>query len=186
MRVLRSATPPPSEVDDLTLTRAQRGDAAAFRAIVTCHQQTVFAYLWRMIGARGGRGLVEDLTQDTFVRVYRGLAGFSIAGPARLRTWILTIATRVALNELRKTRVRTEPISRARNLPARSDEVLALIVRDALDHMTADHRAVLVLREYHQLDYQEIALVLEIDEGTVKSRLSRARAALRAALSEDE
>jgi RNA polymerase sigma-70 factor (ECF subfamily) len=185
MRVLRNPASEPTEVDDLTLARAQRGDAAAFRAIVACHQQTVFAFLWRMIGSRGDRGLVEDLTQDTFVRVYRGLASFSIAGPARLRTWILTIATRVALNDLRRRRVKTEPIARARDIVDRGDAALALIVRDALDHMTADHRAVLVLREYHQLDYQEIALVLEIDEGTVKSRLSRARAALRDAL-EDE
>jgi RNA polymerase sigma-70 factor, ECF subfamily len=125
--------------------------------------------------------------QDTFVRVHRGLPRFAPAGPATLRTWILTIATRIALNELRRVRPRTEPIGkRARAIPGpRADAAVAVIVRDALDRMTPDHRAVLVLREYHELDYAEIAAVLAIDVGTVRSRLSRARDALRSALSEE-
>src|SRR5262245_22493003 len=176
-----------SDVDDVTLGRAQRGDDDAFREVVACHQQAVFAYLWRMIGPRGDRALVEDLVQDTFVRVHRGLPRFAARGPATLRTWILTIATRVALNELRRARPRTEPLDRRARAVAqpRGDAALGLIVRDALDRMTPDHRAVLVLREYHDLDYAEIACALAIDIGTVRSRLSRAREALRAALSEE-
>jgi RNA polymerase sigma-70 factor (ECF subfamily) len=174
-----------SDVDDATLERAQRGDPVAFRVLVVCHQPAVFAYLWRMLG--GDRAAVEDLVQETFVRVHRGLPRFARGGPATLRTWILTIATRVALNELRRRRPRTEPIdARARAVEEpRTDATLALIVRDALDQMTPDHRAVLVLREYHDLDYAEIASVLGIDVGTVRSRLSRARAALRAELGEE-
>jgi RNA polymerase sigma-70 factor, ECF subfamily len=182
---LRTVKPSTRDVDDVTLARAQRGDPAAFREVVGCYQQVVFAYLWRMLG-RGDRGLVEDLTQETLVRVHRGLPRFSPAGPARLVTWILTIATRVALNELRRQVPRTEPIGkRAREVADRGDAALGLIVRDVLDRMTPDHRAVLVLREYHQLEYHEIAGVLAIDVGTVRSRLSRARAALRAALLEE-
>lgn len=174
------------DVDDATLDRARRGDVDAFRAIVTCFQQAVFAYLWRMLGARGDRGLVEDLVQDTFVRVHRGLRRFDPAGRGTLKTWIFTIATRTALNELRRTRPPTHGLAAAAHVAdGGRDARLAVIVADALARMTPDHRAVLVLREYHELDYAEIAAVLGIDLGTVRSRLSRAREALRQALAEE-
>jgi RNA polymerase sigma-70 factor (ECF subfamily) len=187
MRPLRATVSDRSVLDDLTLARAQRGDEAAFRELVVCHQQAVFSYLWRMVGASGTRTLIEDLTQDTFVRVHHGLPRFVVAGPARLSTWILTIATRVALNALRRPRLRIEALGRrARAVAAEApDPAIGMIVREALDRMTPDHRAILLLREYHQLDYAEIADALEIDLGTVRSRLSRARSALRAALSEE-
>src|SRR5262245_51610556 len=181
MRVLARAVAAPDELDDLTLARAQRGEPGAFGDLVRCYQQRVFACLWRILGAE--RGVVEDLVQDTFVNVHRGLRRFTPAGPARLGTWILTIATRVALSHLRRAPAPRGPIAVDTAAP---DTALAHAVRDALERMTPDHRAVLVLREYHGLEYQEIADALDIDIGTVRSRLSRARAALRALLSEDE
>ncbi len=185
MRLLVSARTTMDELDDLTLARAQRGDAAAFRELVSRHAQPVFACLWRMLGGRGERALVEDLAQETFEKVHRALPRFHPGGPARLGTWILTIATRTALNELRRPAPARAPLDDTLPGVPAADHALALTVRQALERMTADHRAVLVLREYHQLDYQEIAAALEIDVGTVRSRLSRARAALRAALEEE-
>src|SRR5260221_14313014 len=69
------------ELDELTLARAQRGDEAAARALVERYQRRVFALLSRMLG--GQRALVEDLAQETFLRVFRALPGFTAAGPAR-------------------------------------------------------------------------------------------------------
>jgi RNA polymerase sigma-70 factor, ECF subfamily len=181
MRLLARAVASSDELDDVTLARAQRGEPAAFRELVVCYQQRVFACLWRILGARAERGIVEDLTQDTFVKVHRGLARFRTDGPARLGTWVLTIATRVALNHLRRA-----PAPRVDEPePGGPDVALALAVRAALEQLTPDHRAVLVLREYHGLDYEEIAAALAIEIGTVRSRLARARAALRALLSEE-
>jgi RNA polymerase sigma-70 factor, ECF subfamily len=180
----------PAELDEVTLRRAQRGDAAGFRALVERYHAPVRAVLWRMLDPGGGGSRVEDLVQETFLRVHRGLAGFDPAGPARLSSWILTIATRAALNELRRARPPLVPIEgEVLAAPDRADAELRRrrlgeALRRALGELGADARAVVVLREYHEMDYAEIGEVLGVDVGTVKSRLSRARAALRKSLQE--
>jgi RNA polymerase sigma-70 factor, ECF subfamily len=182
--------PPRGELDDVTLARAQRGDAAAWRALVVFHQDAVFALLGRLLGS-GRRAQVEDLAQETFLAVFRQLAGFSLLGPARLSTWILTIASRRAIDELRRRPA--SPISpddiADRPGSGRADDTLtrrrlARAIDRALAELAPEYRAAFVLRELHGLEYAEIARALEIDLGTVKSRLARARAALRTALAE--
>src|SRR5512146_2445596 len=95
----RSAAP--GELDELTLRRAQRGDQRAWRDLVERYQQPVHAVIWRLLAGRA-QHRAPDLAQETFVRVLRALQRFDPAGPAKLSTWILTIATRLALNELRR------------------------------------------------------------------------------------
>jgi RNA polymerase sigma-70 factor, ECF subfamily len=170
-------------LDELTLRRAQRGDEPAWRALIERHQAAVHAVIWRLLAGRR-QHRAEDLVQETFVRVLRALPGFDPAGPARLTTWILTIATRLALNELRRpddAALVDEPAA------ARGDRAdagaerrrLAEAIQAAVAALPATQRAVFVLREYHDLDYGEIATALDIEVGTVKSRLARARGALR-------
>ena len=89
------------ELDDLTLHRAQRGDHAAFRQLVERYERPVWELVWRLVAPSGFAARAEDLTQETFLRVYRALHAFDPAGAARLSTWIFTIASRLALNELR-------------------------------------------------------------------------------------
>jgi RNA polymerase sigma-70 factor, ECF subfamily len=96
-----AALPRAEPLDELTVRRAQRGDERAWRALVARYQQPVHALVWRMLAGRA-RHRVEDLVQETFVRVLRALPTFDPAGPASLTTWLLTIATRLALNELRR------------------------------------------------------------------------------------
>ncbi len=177
------------ELDDLTLARAQRGDRAAFRALVERYQRPVFALLARMLSPSGRDALVEDVAQETFVRVYRGLPEFGQDGRRRLCAWILTIATRLALDELRRRPLGTEAIDGRSSLAAgeRADAGLERrVLRSAIERAVAalppEYRAAFLLREVHELDYEQIAQALAIDLGTVKSRLHRARAALRAAL----
>lgn len=176
------------ELDQITLSRAKRGEAAAQRALVVRYQRPVHGLLYRMLG--GQRALVDDLSQETFLRVFGSLQGFSFDGSARLSTWILTIATRLALNELRRARIpllAAEPVGEG-DRPDRAAERKAVgrAVQRAVDALSPEHRSVVVLREYHDFDYDEIARALEIDLGTVKSRLSRARRELKEALSEIE
>ena len=178
--------PPTRELDDVTLARAQRGEAAACKALVAQYQRPVFALLSRMLSPSGRIALVEDLAQETFLRAFRALPAFDRAGRARLSTWILTIATRLCIDELRK-QTATEPIEKAREIaaPQRSDARLeARAIARAVAQLAPEYRAAFLLRELHDLEYDEIARALGIDLGTVKSRLSRARAALREALAE--
>lgn len=182
------ADPEAGELDDVTLARAQRGEAAACRALVERYERPVFALLGRMVGAAGP---VEDLAQETFLQVFRALPTFSIQGPARLSTWILTIASRRAIDELRRRELRPQPAALELELPApeRTDDGtrrarIAACIQRAVAELSPPFRAAFLLREYHGLDYAEIAGALDIDLGTVKSRLARARAALRQSLEE--
>src|SRR5438309_11277636 len=96
----------PDAFDELTLRRAQRGDERAWRDLIARFGGPVHALIWRLLAGRA-RHRVEDLTQETFVRVLKALPKFDPAGPATLSTWILTIATRLTLNELRKPEATT-------------------------------------------------------------------------------
>jgi len=181
----------PAELDELTIARAQRGDARARRDLVERYQRPVFALLSRMLHARDLPPGVEDLAQETFLKVFRALPGFNRDGPAKLSTWILTIASNLAIDTIRKRRVLTQPLDGAHDPvgPGRSDgdverRRLAEVLRRAIDELSPEHRAAFLLREYHEFEYAEIASALAIDLGTVKSRLSRARAALRRSLEE--
>ncbi|MBA2538218.1 MAG: sigma-70 family RNA polymerase sigma factor [Deltaproteobacteria bacterium] len=171
------------QLDQLTLKRAQRGDERAWRDLIERYQQPVHSLVWRLFAGRA-RHRVEDLVQETFVRVLEALPEFDPAGTATLSTWILTIATRLALNELRKVEprldVQVESVERADVTAERKQ--LARAIGEAVAELPDAQRAAFVLREYHGLEYAEIASVLELDLNTVKSRLNRARAALRARL----
>ena len=176
-------------IDDVTLARAARGDAGAFRTLVLAYQQPVFALLGRILARRGSQALVEDLAQETFVRVFKNLAGFGSDGRLNLTAWILTIAARLAIDELRRQPRTHEPFDAVEHADeaARADgeaerRRIGRAIERAVDDLQPEYRAAFLLREVHGLEYDAIAEALDIDIGTVKSRLWRARNALRAAL----
>lgn len=180
------------ELDDVTMRRAARGDTAAFRTLVELYRERVWQLAWRMLDPVGLGHRAEDVSQETFVRVYRGLAGFDPAGPARLSTWILTIATRRTLSELGRTRPGLPgddavlAALEARTPRPDEDRPLGDRLARAIGLLPDGARAVLLLRDLYDLDYAEIATALDLDLGTVKSRLARARAAVRARLGGDD
>lgn len=177
----------PGELDALAIRRAGAGDPAASRRLVECYQHRVFALLSRMLW-RHGRATVEDIAQDTFLRVFQNLATFEADGPAKLSTWILTIAARRAIDELRRLRpVPTDDIrgtSTDRTDAQIQRKQLVAAIETALADLSPELRAAFLLREYHGLEYTEIARSLGIELGTVKSRLARARTLLRERLAE--
>lgn len=173
------------------IRKAASGDHAAARVFFDHHHRQVHAFLWRMLSPRASTAVVEELTQDTFLRAFAALPKFDVAGPARVSSWLLTIATRVALNELRRLQRKPDatinveligiPGGEAPDEPSRRRALGALVER-AIAALAPDQRAVIVLREYHDRSLEEIATSLDVPVGTVQSRLSRARTELRAAL----
>lgn len=176
------------ELDRHTLARACRGDDAACRAFVVRYERLIFAILGRMMGATDPAA-VEDLAQETFLRAFRALHRFDADGEARLSTWLCTIATRLAIDALRKRRPR---VGLPRGLGERAGDLradatveraeLAQRIRAALETLPPDQRAVVLLRACDGLSYAEIAERLSCSPGTVASRLGRARATLRGLL----
>jgi len=178
---LRSTPASRAELDDLTLRKAQQGERAALDQLVARYHPMVHALVWRMACARG-EGHVADLVQDALIRVLQNISRFDPAGPARLSTWILTITTRAVLNDRRRDSTRDsklEPTTCVDPATAAAEREIGTAIAKAVLELPEPQRIAFVLREYHDLDYGEIAKVLEIDVGTVKSRLSRARAAVR-------
>lgn len=192
-RAMQDDVPTPLASDALAerleIARAQTGDRVACHALIRRHQRAVGSLLRRILAGSGLDVLTEDLAQETFLRAFAALPRFDPDGPARLSTWLLTIATRLALQAIERRRlpaVRFDDDAGDARIEADDlapDRVrLGAAIADAIGRLPPPHRAAFVLREYHGLDYTEIARSLDIDVGTVKSRLWRARAALQRAL----
>jgi RNA polymerase sigma-70 factor, ECF subfamily len=180
-----------SDPDAAWIERAKGGDRTACRMLIRRHQKRTGAVLRRMLVPQGLDHLTEDLAQETFTRAFRALGDFDVGGAARFSTWLLRIATRLAINELRRARVEVVATPALETVPgtnradaAHDRQRLAEAIVRAVGMLPPDHRAVFVLREYEGLDYAEIASIVGVELGTVKSRLSRARTTLRQALSE--
>jgi len=168
-------------MDDRDLiASAQRGDRQSFGELVCRHQKGVVGVIYRMCGdAR----LAEDAAQEAFVRVWQNLNSYK--PQYAFRSWLYRIAVNAALDTLRRERPAAEieslPLTDKSPSPEQAAETgqRAARVRQAVARLSEPLRVALVLREYEELSYQEIAAVLDIPLGTVMSRLNTARAQLR-------
>ncbi len=171
--------------------RAQKGDKAAFEQLVTLYQDRIYGLSYHLTGNHAD---AQDLAQEAFVKAYYALKGFR--NEADFGTWLHRISVNVWINVKRKQRPVVsldEPVNthdggevqRELAAAAETPEEAAErretrdMVRGALMELSAEHRAVLVLREIQGYSYDEIAEILDCSLGTVKSRISRARRALR-------
>ena len=176
------------------IQRCAAGDDSAFAELVAEHQRMVVQLAMNLLGDRDE---ALDLSQDVFIRVFRTIGQFR--GQSALRTWIYRIAVNQARNRHRfwRRRRRSDQVSLDAHVEAHGDfqcgaetgpdrilaqKELAARLKDALDALPFDQRAVIVLREIDGLSYEEIATSLNVAVGTVKSRLARARESLRLAL----
>ncbi len=182
----------PPGLDAAVLTRCRAQDPVAFRAFVVRYQNMVFALLSRMLGHSAE---VEDLAQETFMRAYRAFPTFELDGAAKASTWLLTIATRLALDSRRKKKlplldldetdvalVAVAPGTPEQSLQHRQ---LGLALSRVAAALPDDQRAALLLCEVHGLSITEIASALLVPENTAKTRLFRAREKMREALAEE-
>ena len=179
----------PQAVDDLDLiAQAQAGDRNAYGELVTRHYDGVIRVVYRMCG---DAQIAEDAAQEAFMRAWVSLPGFEPRAP--FRSWLYRIAVNAALDTLRhKPAENLEDSEESLMLADRSpspeaaylEKEQAHLVQGAVMALPEASRAVLVLREYGGLAYDEIASALEIPVGTVMSRLNYARTRLRETLTE--
>ena len=170
--------PQSRQPDDNSLPRtlvesAVAGDRAALRELYERTRDRVYRLMVRMAGRQDG----EDLTQQTYVRAFEKLDQFK--GSAKFETWLYRIAANEALQHLRRERVRktvpleTAPTAKAENTLLQKE--LAESLHVALEQLDPELRTILSLKEDSGLSYQQIAAAMDIPEGTVGSRLNRAR-----------
>lgn len=192
--------PAPVRFDDEALVRRfHDGDGAALGPLIEKYQDRVFRTCLRLCGNPDD---AADLTQDVFVRVFETLKGF--AGRSGFYTWLFRIAVNMSISHRRKAHTRRTTSldapragpdgspgdSAAQSLAAASappdrasaDRERCNAVSAALADLDDEHRTILVLRDVEDFDYGEVAEILEVPVGTVKSRLHRARMALKAKL----
>jgi RNA polymerase sigma-70 factor (ECF subfamily) len=171
--------------DDRPLVAAARdGDRAALELLLRRHHDAVHAVCRRICGNDAD---ALDATQEALIAIVRGLPRFD--GRSAFGTWVYRIATNACLDELRRRRRRPEPgLPDLERAPRQPEPGLDSTVTDrlaadrALAQLPPDFRAAVVLRDLCELDYAEIAEVLGIPPGTVRSRIARGRAVLARAL----
>ncbi len=181
-----------TEITETLVRAAQHGDEAAARAIVQELHRPILATIFRFLGA-GWRREVEDIAQEIFLKVFRALGAFDPAR-AKFTTWVYTFVRNHCYDVLKRRRLPTTSLQAvAADEPARDvvdrrelppsktleNQELGRRIGEALSTLGEDQRMVFILREYENLDYAEIAAITGVNEGTVKSRLFRAKEALR-------
>lgn len=173
--------------DELLIRRAQRGDADAFEQLLLEHQKNVYNLCYRMAGNPDD---AMDLSQETFLRAWRCLDQYQFASAFSM--WLYRLCSNICIDFLRRRRrqqtvpltfedadgeEQTYAVPDAQPLP--EEQVELKLTREtlaaAMAQLLPEHRAVLQLRVVNEMSYEQIADVLDIQIGTVKSRLSRAR-----------
>lgn len=170
------------------------GDSGAWAELVRSHHKRVYGLCYRFTGNGAD---AEDLTQDVFLKIYANLASFD-SERGSLQVWIATMTRNLLVDNFRRTRnqratssldegwdgeddLRSVDRLTARGVSpheAAAQKELAKMVQEALARVPMEMREAVILRDLQDMDYKEIAQVLEIPEGTVKSRISRGRAEL--------
>jgi len=181
--------------ESVFVLRLKANEDAAYDELVRTYHSSIFHVAYRMLGDSGD---AADVVQEIFVKVFRNIGSFR--GDASLKTWIFRIAFSEILNRLRwwKRRYRSATVSLDETpsggtplqvadshpspLQALESKERDQAIQDALAKLSSDHRSILILRDIEGFSYNEIADVLGVSAGTVKSRLARARADMKKSL----
>jgi RNA polymerase sigma-70 factor, ECF subfamily len=176
-----TALGPAVDIGERVIDRARRGDQEAFAAVIRHYDPGLRALAFRLLG---DRDLMDDVLQEAYVKAFKGLPRFR--GEAKLGTWLYRIAYNACLDELRRAR-RSDDLPLTAELPGTSPDPGEVAagredLARALSALPHDERAAVLLVDAQGFDYRQAARVLGVPEGTVASRLNRARASLRTAL----
>ena len=178
-------------MDELLLRRAQGGDPEAFGQLMEPLEQLVWRVCWHYTG---NREAAEDCGQEAMVRIWRSLESYR--GECALESWVYRIAANCCMDWLRKKKrdrsVSVEPLREqgfdpADDAPGTEEQVVQKDerrrLREAIRQLPDDQREALILTQLEKVSYEEAAQALGVSEGTVKSRVNRAKARLKEILS---
>jgi len=184
-----------AQVVNLLVRRCVAGDAAAWEEIVRRYHRRIYNICYRFAGSADD---AQDLTQDVFIKMYKTLNSYEVDRGAFM-TWVTTITRNLLVDHFRKTKadrltdsLDSAPSEHEDAMPL-SDQIAdkglppdarvqtreaAEAVHEALQKLSPELREAVILRDLQDMDYREIATVLKVPEGTVKSRINRGRAEL--------
>lgn len=168
--------------DELLLRRARKGDRAAVDRLLRDHYDIIRAVCRRIVANPAD---ADDAVQNALIAIVRALPSFD--GRSKFSTWVFRIATNAALDEVRRIRRRPVPHDHEMLSPSPAAERTGAVdaqidVRSALEKLPEEYRVAMVLRHVADLDYADIAVILDVPVGTVRSRLARGRDQLGALL----
>ena len=196
----RAGDPPSNqrEEDAALVARAKRGDRDAFRSLVERHERKAFAVALGMVKNPDD---ARDIVQEAFLKVWKSLGAFE--GQSAFYTWLYRIVANLCIDHLRKGKSQVEyddqrvheedQVADENILPqtaglhpgrALESKELGAALERALEELSPNHRAVLLMREVEGLSYREMADAMKVSEGTIMSRLFHARKKMQSALAE--
>ena len=178
-------------MDELLLRKAQHGDPEAFEQLITPLEQLIWRICWHYTGNRES---AEDCGQETMIRIWRSLDSYR--GDCALESWVYRIAANCCMDYLRKKKrdksvsmepMRDQGFDPADPSPGTEEQVVAADeqkrLREAITRLPEDQREALIMTKLEKVPYEEAARMLGVSEGTVKSRVNRAKARLKEILS---
>ncbi|WP_017814502.1 MULTISPECIES: RNA polymerase sigma factor [Paenibacillus] len=177
--------------DSLLIQEIKNGDVELYSELMRRYQRKILAFIYHMLKSSNLEIMAEDLCSETFYKAYKSLHSFREVD-ASFSTWLYTIARNTVLSELRKQKSGSIPLEESGYTPVAPNSMVpeqavlrgerVQMVREAIDQLPEKQRSALILREYDQLDYQEIADILCQSVSSVKSLLFRARASVKTRL----
>ncbi|GAB6929977.1 sigma-70 family RNA polymerase sigma factor [Paenibacillus sp. JCM 10914] len=174
--------------DSQLIQEIKQGNTELYSELMRRYQRKILAFVYHMLKSSHMELMAEDICSETFYKAFRSLHSFREVD-ASFSTWLYTIARNTVLSELRKQRSGTLPLDESGVVPIAPQDVApeqailrserVHMVREAINNLPEKQRSALILREYDQLDYQEIADILGQSVSSVKSLLFRARGSVK-------
>lgn len=174
--------------DSQLIFEIKQGNVDLYSELMRRYQRKILAFVYHMLKSSNLELLAEDICSETFYKAFRSLHSFREVD-ASFSTWLYTIARNTVLSELRKQRSGTLPLEESGIVPVAPMEIApeqailrserVSLVREAINNLPEKQRSALILREYDQLDYQEIADILGQTVSSIKSLLFRARSSVK-------
>lgn len=174
-------------INEALIDEARLGDRSAFTTLLREHDPAMRALAYRMMGSASA---MDDVLQDAYVKAFKSISGFR--QESSFSTWLYAIVYRTSLDAIRKRERRRETglhlVTEQPSTVARAEERITEIssLESALAELSPEQRAVLLLVDANGLTYDEAATALDVNPGTIASRLNRARTAVRSALANQE